>query len=186
MPLEGKWGPVWEYLTGAITADLDLLTQALIKVSTNPEENFARRDEIRGALAETLAKKGVTPLTRRNFLSELRRGGVAGLHLRGQTILHLMSNTQHAGVVIKREYLHLSRALLAAAGSFGSLYEKSPKRLLMLDLVFGLARLPWRLTRDVLHAEVAYWRMRMARLLPMPKLLRDRLAPPAIAALEQA
>jgi predicted unusual protein kinase regulating ubiquinone biosynthesis (AarF/ABC1/UbiB family) len=184
VPLEGKWGAVWDYLTGAITADLDLLTEALIQVSTQPDENAARRDEIRAALQETLSKKGVTPLTTRNFISELRRGGIAGLHRRGQTILHLMSNTQQAGLVIKREYLHLSRALMAAAGSFGSLYEKSPKRLLMLDLGMGLMRLPWKLTRDVVHTEIGYWSARMAALLPMPKVLRDRLAPPAIAALE--
>jgi ubiquinone biosynthesis protein len=183
VPLEGKWGPVWEYLSGAITADLDQLTDALINVSTQPEVNGQRRDEIRGALHDTLKKKGVTPLTKRNFLAELRRGGIAGLHLRGQTILHLMSNTQHSGVVIKREYLHLSRALMAAAGSFGSLYDKSPKRLLMLDLLFGVAGLPVRLARDVMHAEVSFWRARMARLLPMPKILRDRLAPPSIVAL---
>jgi ubiquinone biosynthesis protein len=186
VPLEGKWGPVWDYLTGAITADLDLLTEALIKISTNPDQNFERRDEIRGSLEETLKKKGVTPLTRRNFLLELKRGGIPGLHVRGQTILHLMSNTQHSGVVIKREYLHLSRALMAAAGSFSSLYEKSPKRLLLLDLTFGVARMPWRLARDVMHAELSFWRARMARLLPMPKMLRDRLAPPSIAALGQA
>src|SRR5581483_5064095 len=185
VPLEGKWGAVWEYLTGAITADLDLLTDALIQVSTTPDENRARRDEIHAALAETLKKKGVTPLTRRNFLLELKRGGVAGLHTRGQTILHLMSNTQHAGVVIKKEYLHLSRALMAAAGSFGTLYEKSPKRLLMLDLAFGLARLPWKLARDITFAEVSFWRARMARLLPLPKVLRDRLAPPSVLALQQ-
>ncbi len=185
VPLEGKWRAVWEYLTGAITADLDLLTEALIKISTAPEENLVRRDEIRAALQETLDKKGVTPLTRRNFFGELRRGGMKGLHVRGQTILHLMSNTQHSGVVIKREYLHLSRALMAAAGSFGTLYEKSPKRLLLVDLTFGVARLPWKLTRDVMRAEVSFWRGRMARLLPLPKLLRDRLAPPSTAVLEQ-
>jgi ubiquinone biosynthesis protein len=185
VPLEGKWGPVWDYLTGAITADLDLLTEALIRVSTEPDANLGRRDEIRGKLEETLRKKGVTPLTRRNFLGELRRGGVAGLHLRGQTILHLMSNTQHSGVIIKREYLHLSRALMAAAGSFGTLYEKSPKRLLLLDLTFGVAGLPWKLGRDILRAEVSFWRRRMARLLPLPKVLRDRLAPPTTSAIEQ-
>jgi predicted unusual protein kinase regulating ubiquinone biosynthesis (AarF/ABC1/UbiB family) len=184
IPLEGKWGPVWEYLTGAITADVDMLTDALIRVSTNTEENTRRRDEIRSALQETLQKKGVTPLTKRNFINELRRGGIAGLHRRGQTILHMMSNTQQTGLVIKRDYVHLSRALMAAAGSFGSLYEKSPKRLLLLDLSVGIARMPWQLTRDVMHAELSYWRGRMARLVPMPKSLRDRLAPPAFAAVE--
>src|ERR1043165_8130399 len=57
VPLEGKWGPVWDYLSGAITADLELLTDALIQVSTNPEENAARRAEIKSKLEDTLRKK---------------------------------------------------------------------------------------------------------------------------------
>jgi len=186
VPLEGKWGPVWDYLTGAITADLELLTDALIEISTMPEENRVRRHEIKAKLEDTLQKKGVTPLTRRNFIRELKRGGIAGLHLRGQTILHLMSNTQHSGVVIKKEYLHLSRALMAAAGSFGTLYEKSPKRLLLLDLMLGVAGLPWKLARDITYAELSFWRVRMARLLPLPKILRERLAPAELQAIGQA
>ena len=96
-----------------------------------------------------------------------------------------MSNTQHSGVVIKREYLHLSRALMAAAGSFGTLYEKSPKRLLLLDVMLGVAGLPWKLARDITYAELSFWRVRMARLLPLPKVLRDRLAPAELHAIGQ-
>lgn len=178
VPLDGKWGVVWDYLAGAVLADTNVLADALIAVSTQPEENGRRRAEIKAALDETLRKKGVTPLTRRNFIFELRRGGMAGLHARGQAVLQLMSNTQQAGLVIQRDYLHLSRALFAAGGSLGSLYEGDSKRLLLRDLSRMLLRLPLTATQDVFHREIAAVRKKLIAALPMPRFLRERLAPP--------
>jgi predicted unusual protein kinase regulating ubiquinone biosynthesis (AarF/ABC1/UbiB family) len=176
--LDGKWGAVWDYLAGAILADTELLTDTLVKMSTKPEENARRWSEIKAALDETLLKKGVTPLTRKNFIGELKRGGIEGLHRRGQTVMHLMSNTQQAGLVLAREYLHLSRALFAAAGSFGSLYEKTPKRLMVRDFAMTLARLPLTATQDVLHKEWLGLRERLLKAVPMPEALRALLLPP--------
>ena len=178
VPLDGKWSLVWDYLTGAMLADVKLLADAMIRISTQPQENAARRAEIEAMLSETLAKKGVQPLTRRNFIRQLQRGGMAGLHARGQTVLQLMSNTQQVGLVVQKDYLHLSRALFAAAGSFGSLYEGDPKRLLLRDLGWSLARLPLTVTQDVFHREIAAIRSKLAQSLPLPNFLRLRIAPP--------
>lgn len=178
VPLDGKWSLVWDYLAGAMLADVKLLADAMIRISTQPQENAARRAEIEAMLSETLAKKGVQPLTRRNFIRQLHRGGMAGLHARGQTVLQLMSNTQQVGLVVQKDYLHLSRALFAAAGSFGSLYEGDPKRLLLRDLGWSLARLPLTVTQDVFHREIAAIRGKLAQSLPLPTFLRLRIAPP--------
>ncbi|MGH8481161.1 MAG: AarF/UbiB family protein, partial [Nevskiaceae bacterium] len=172
--LEGKWPAVWEYLAGAVLADPDLLADALIGISTQPDANRARRPQIRAALAETLRRKKVETLTRSNFVRVLRKGGVAGLHRRGQAVLHLMSNTQSTGIVLARDYLHLSRALMAAIGSFGSLYEDDSRSVLLQDLAGGVMRMPVRYTRERVHAEVASLRARAARVLPLPRSVRDR------------
>ncbi len=174
--LDGKWSAVGDSLAGAVLADTDLLTDALIRVSTQPEENAKRPAEIKTALDETLAKKDVRPLTRRNFVRELRRGGTSGLHQRGQTVLHLMSNTQQVGLVLRRDYLHLSRALFAAAGSFGSLYEETPKKYMARDLALSLARMPVTATQDIVQREVGNLRSRISRYLPLPRSMRERLA----------
>ena len=176
--LEGKLGPVWNYLVAAVLADTSLIADSLVRMSTQPEENQARWNELKATLDETLMKKGVTPLTARNFLFELRRGGVDGLHRRAQTVLHLMSNTQQTGVVLKRDYLHLSRALFAAVGSFGSLYEDTSGRLMARDMLLSLLRLPLTATQDVLHKEAVSWRKRITRVLPLPQFLKKRLMPP--------
>lgn len=176
--LDGKWTAVWDYLAAAVLADTALLTDTLIEMSTHPEENRARRAEIKAALDETLARKKVTPLTRRNFIGELQRGGLDGLYRRGQTVLQLMSSTQAAGLVLRRDYLHLSRALFAAAGSFGSLYEHDSRKLLARDLAMSLARLPMRATQEWLRFEARGIAATLAESLPMPKRLRTMLSPP--------
>ena len=178
VPLDGKWSLVWDYLVGALLADTDVLADALIKVSTQPTENALRRGEIKAALDETLRKKGVVPLTRSNFIGTLRRGGMAGLHARGQAVLQLMSNTQQAGLVIQRDYLHLSRALFAAGGSFGSLYEGDSKTLLLRDLGVTLLRLPLTATNDLFHREITAVRAKLDSVLPLPRFLRHKLSPP--------
>jgi len=175
--LDGKWPAVWDYLAGAVLADADLLTDALINISTQPDANRARRKQIRAALVETLEKKKVEPLTGSNFVRVLRRGGLEGLHRRGQAVLHLMSNTQSTGIVLTREYLHLSRALMATIGSFSSLYEDSPKRLLLQDLAEGVIRMPVRYTRERVNTEVTNLRARAARVLPLPSSVRSRWLP---------
>jgi ubiquinone biosynthesis protein len=183
VPLEGKWGLVWDYLAGAMLADTALLAGALIAMSTQPDADAARRAEVQAALDETLARKGVKPLTRGNFVFELGRGGLRGLHVRGQAVLQLMSNTQQLGLVVRRDYLHLSRALFAAAGSFASLYESDPARRLYFDLARGLLRLPITLTQDRLRNEMRSWRGRLLRALPMPARMRRRFAPSSALAL---
>ena len=191
--LNGKWGPVWDYLAGAILADTELLADALIRISTQPEADAARRDEIRAALDETLRKKGVTPLSRGSFVAEVRRGGLAGLHARGQTVLHLMSNTQQVGLVLKRDYLHLSRALFALAGSIGSLYEGDSGRRLAIDLAIVALRLPATFSREMFMRELNAVRGHLARRLappakpavPVPVTRLPAAAAPALPALAQ-
>ncbi len=152
--LEGKWNAVWDYLAAAILADTRLLADALIRMSTSVQPSAERRDEIVAALDETLRKKSITPLTRRNLVRELRRDGWEGLHRRGQTVLQLMSNTQQLGVVIRKDYLHLSRAIFAAAGSVGALYEGAPASRLALDLLAGGLKFPWMLARESLSGGI--------------------------------
>jgi predicted unusual protein kinase regulating ubiquinone biosynthesis (AarF/ABC1/UbiB family) len=187
--LDGKWRPVWDYLAGAILADVELLTDALIRISTQPEANLARRSEIRDTLNDTLLKKGVTPLTRKSIVRELAAGGLAGLHRRGQTVLQLMANTQQAGLVLKKDYLHLSRALMALAGSYGTLYEGDSKRLLAGDLARVVLRLPLTLGREKLSQELRLLLKRdkapaTPQALPEPR--RSEPPPAAIPILTQA
>jgi predicted unusual protein kinase regulating ubiquinone biosynthesis (AarF/ABC1/UbiB family) len=153
--LDGKGQAVWDYLAAALLADTERLTRALLQMSTTPDADAARRQQIREALDETLRKRRITPLTRRNLITEIYRGGWDGVHRRAQTLLQLIGNSQQVGVVVRRDYLHLSRALFAAVGSLGSLYQDSPRQALLLDLLRSGLQLPWWLGRELLRERLA-------------------------------
>lgn len=179
--LRGKWRPVIDYLAGAILADTALLTEALIRVSIHPEQNDSRRDQIRAALDETLRRKNITPLTRRGALRDLRAGGMTGLHRRAQAVLQLMANTQQTGLVLTRDYLHLSRAVMALAGSYGALYEGERRSLLWRDLGRAALRLPLTLGRELGHREMRALGQRFGRAAtpPQPAIRPQAIARPA-------
>ncbi len=165
--MDGKWAAVWNYLVGALLADTDMLTDALIAISTDPSANTLRRDEIRAALEETLRKKNVRPLTLRTLISELRDERVEGLHRRAQTALHLMSNTQSLGLVVVGDYLHLSRSLFAAIGSFGSLYAAESRIRLLQDVLVGFGSLPLTLVQDRLESQLERARVGLRERFPI-------------------
>lgn len=164
--LQGKWKPLWDYISGALSADVALLTTALINISANPEQNRKRESEIRITLAQTLKKKNVVPLTS-PFVFQLRREGIDGLHRRIQVVLHLMSNTQHLGLVVKSEYLHLSRSIAAIAGTYVNLYKGIPKIFLCVDSVRTITQLPVSLVLDKVADKQSAAYIRLLHRLPL-------------------
>ncbi|MBK7506945.1 MAG: phosphotransferase [Comamonadaceae bacterium] len=153
--LAGKVKPVLDYLKGALVADADLLTDALIAISTEPEAAQARRGEIREALARTLQKKQIRPLSY-SFAWTLYREGPDGWLKRANTLLQLASNTQQLGLVLRGEYLHLSRSLTAMIATLGGLYEGVPRWRAGADLLIAINTFPARALKDYLrgvHAE---------------------------------
>lgn len=176
--LAGRLPPVWHYLRGALVADADALTDALIAVCTEPEAARARRAEIREALARTLQKKHIRPLGRW-FAMTLALEGSEGWMQRAQLLGQLMSNTQHLGLVVRGEYLHLSRSVGAMLGTLGSLYKDMPARVIAADLLWALSTFPPQLLQDALRG-------RQGELLDNAAALARRLLyaepPPAEAA----
>jgi ubiquinone biosynthesis protein len=155
--LAGKLAPVLNYLRGALTADADALTDALVVLSTDIPAAQARRAQIRAALARTLGKKGIKPLSL-TFPWTLYREGSEGWLKRANLLAHLLSNTQHLGVVIQGDYLQLSRSIAAVVGTLGSLYKDVPRQRVVFDLLFAFNSFPARALQDTLRggqAEIA-------------------------------
>ncbi len=150
--LAGKVAPILSYLKGALVADPDALTDALIAISNDPESAQARRSEIRDALKRTLAKKNIKPLSL-NFPWMLYLEGPDGWLKRANMLAQLMSNTQQLGLVIRSEYLHLSRSLVAMTATLGSLYEGVPRARAFADIVLTINTFPARLLQDFLRSK---------------------------------
>jgi len=153
--MAGKWSFVRDYIISVLLADTERLGDMLIEMSTHPDKNRLRRNEIIERLSDTLERRDVSPLTE-DALRTLWREGAAGLHRRMQTALQLLSNTYQLGIVIHSDYLHLSRSLVAMAGAYINIYEGLPRSLVVRDTVkslvlfplnLGMARLSNRVTR---------------------------------------
>ena len=149
--LAGKMLPVLNYLKGALVASPDLMTDALIAICTDPAAARARRGEIRAALVRTLDKKSIKPLSY-DFAWMLYQEGPQGWLTRANTLLHLMSNTQQLGLVVRGEYLHLSRSFVAMIATLGSLYEGVPRRRVVADILITVNTFPARLLQDFLRS----------------------------------
>jgi len=145
--LEGKWQDLRDYLKGILGADPELIADVLIRISTDPQRNRSRRQEIVDSLEDTLNRKGVAKLGR-NWPIVLKREGMPGMHTRLQAAMQLMSNTQALGMVVRSEYLHLSRSLAAASGSLGSLYNEAGPVRLFIDIIRGAGLFPLQYARE--------------------------------------
>jgi len=158
--MRGKWPLLWDYLVAVMTGDTSRLADCLIAMSTVPAENAQRRKAIVAALEETLGKKGIEPLERRP-LKTLYREGMPGLRRRLQTALHLMSNTYNLGLVVQGDYLHLSRSLVAMAGTYAGFYKGLSPLVLARDLTIDIARFPLVLARDRIWERRRQWLSRV-------------------------
>ena len=161
--LAGKVAPVLRYLKGALVADADAVTDALIALCTDPPAAQARRVEIRSALQRTLGKKQIKPLGP-HFAWTLYREGPEGWLKRANMLGHLLSNTQHLGLVVRGDYLHLSRSATAMFGTLGSLYQGVPRRRVLADVLWALNTFPARALRDALRGKSANLRDELAAL----------------------
>lgn len=145
--MNGKWALIWNYLTAVLTGDTDKLTRVLIEMSTEPESNQVRFEEIKHALNDTLAKKKITPLNK-NRVMTIYREGPEGIHRRLQASLQLMSNTYQLGIVMQSDYLHLSRSIVAMAGTYLNMYNGVSKLTMTFDLIKDLSLFPANLLKD--------------------------------------
>lgn len=152
IPLAGKMLPVLNYLKGALMANPDMLTDSLIAICTDPEAARARRAEVREALVRTLDKKNIKPLSY-DFAWMLYQEGPEGWLKRANTLMHLMSNTQQLGLVVRGEYLHLSRSLVAMVATLGSLYDGVPRYRALADILIAVNSFPARLLQDFLRSK---------------------------------
>lgn len=150
--LAGKVAPVWRYLRGALTADADAVTDALIALCTDPAAALARRAGIREAMARTLKNKHIRPLGR-CFGWTLALEGSDGWLQRAHLLGQLMSNTQHLGLVVRGEHLHLSRSASAVLGTLGGLCKDMPPGRVAADVWWALNSLPARAVQGALRGK---------------------------------
>ena len=106
----------------------------------------------------------------------LAKEGAEGIQKRVQGIMHVASNTQQMNVVIRGEYMHLSRSVAAALGSYGTLYQGLPRWMMVADFVRGISMFPRDLFLDRLAVRRNAIRKRVADTLPLPEFGEEEAA----------
>jgi len=59
-----------------------------------------------------------------------------------------MSNTYQLGIVMQSDYLHLSRSIVAMAGTYLNMYNGVSKLTMTVDLIKDLSLFPANLLKD--------------------------------------
>ena len=151
--LAGKVAPVWRYLSGALSGDADAVTDALIAICTEPagRAGAARRDPRRAGAhaaqeADRVRSAAGSP---GRWHWKAPRAGWRVRTLLGQ----LMSNTQHLGLVVRGDYLHLSRSARRHARHAGQPVQGRAAPPRAADLLWALNSFPARALHDALRGK---------------------------------
>jgi len=132
--LEGIWKPALSYVQGVLSGDTDAVVSAVIQMSVAGKVSAKERKEIEATVIKSFAAADVTPLSY-DFAKTLYDEGVEGLIARTDLAMRLASGLTRQGVVIKGEYLHLSRSVAAMIGSYMTIYSDLPRSAMLLDML---------------------------------------------------
>ena len=149
--LEGIWRPALMYAQGVLSGDTDAVVNAVINMSVAGKASAKQRKEIEATVLKAFAAADVTPL-RYDFARTLYEEGVEGLIGRADLAMRLASGLTRQGVVIKGEYLHLSRSVAAMIGSYMAIYTGLSRSAMLLDAIEASWRFPVSIGRLGLEA----------------------------------
>lgn len=166
--LEHIWRPALVYVHAVLTGDVDAVVGAVIGMSTDGKASAKARKEIEAIVIKAFAATDVTPLSY-DFARTLYDEGVDGLIGRVDLAMRLASGLARQGVVIKGDYLHLSRSIAAMIGSYMSIYSGLPRSAMLKDAI----QVSWRFPLSVGRLIAEKTRMRtLQRLLDIrPEML---------------
>lgn len=139
--LEGIWRPALSYLQGVLAGDSDAVVNAVIEMSVAGKATARERKEIESTVIKAFAASAVTPLGY-DFARTLYEEGSEGLIERVDLAMRLASGFTRQGLVIKGEYMHLSRSLTAMIGSYMTIYSGLPRSTMVLDALEVSWRFP--------------------------------------------
>ena len=139
--LDGVWRPALKYVQGVLSGDTDAVVDAVIDMSVAGKVSAKERKEIETTIIKAFAAADVTPLGY-DFARTLYEEGIEGLIGRVDLAVRLASGLTRQGVVIKGEYLHLSRSVAAMIGSYMTIYSDLPRSTMLLDAIEVSWRFP--------------------------------------------
>ncbi len=135
------WRPALKYLQAVLAGDAEAITGAIIALGSDPETLRASQAELQGHIEQILADAAVQPLGY-DFLLTLYSEGQEGLLARLELAVNLGAALSRQGIVVRSDYLHLTRSLTAMVGSYLSIYRGLSRVTLAQDIAQVLLQFP--------------------------------------------
>ena len=92
-------------------------------------------------IEQTLAESAIQPLGY-DFILTLRQEGQEGLVKRAELAVNLATALSRQGIVVRSDYMHLTRSLTAMVGSYLGIYRGLPRRVLIQDILQVVVQFP--------------------------------------------
>lgn len=128
------WKPAIRYLQAVLTGDADSIADAIIQMGEDQQRLAASRRELVRVIEKTLGDAAIAPLGY-DFLLTLYREGQEGWLRRAELALNLATAITRQGIVIRSDYLHLTRSLTAMVGSYLGIYRDVPRTQMIQDIL---------------------------------------------------
>ena len=135
------WRPAIKYLQSVLTGDAEAIADALVELGSEPEAIAAARNELVKLVEQTMAEADVTPLGY-DFALTLYREGQEGLINRAELAINLATAISRQGIVIRADYMHLTRSFTAMIGSYLGIYRGLPRVALIQDIIQVMLKFP--------------------------------------------
>ncbi len=135
------WKPALAYLQAVLAGDAAGITEAIVELGTDRKQMEACRKELDRHVSQILAEAEVEPLGY-DFLLTLYKEGQEGLTSRLELAVNLAAALSRQGIVVRGDYMHLTRSLTAMVGSYLSIYRGLSRVALAQDIVQVLVQFP--------------------------------------------
>ncbi|MEH6634985.1 MAG: AarF/ABC1/UbiB kinase family protein [Halioglobus sp.] len=135
------WKPALQYLQAVLAADAPAIADAMIQLGSDSEKMSGSRQELTTLIEQTLANADIKPLGY-DFLLTLYKEGQEGLIKRAELAVNLATALSRQGIVIRSDYMHLTRSLTAMTGSYLGIYRGLPRSALYQDIAKVLLQFP--------------------------------------------
>ena len=135
------WKPALKYLQAVLAADAEAIADAMIQLGTDTKKMNASRTELTRLVEQALADADIKPLGY-DFLLTLYKEGQEGLIKRAELAINLATAISRQGIVIRSDYMHLTRSLTAMIGSYLGIYRGLPRMALLQDITQVLVQFP--------------------------------------------
>lgn len=150
--VNGIWKPALQYLQAVLSGQVDATCDAILGMCCEPDMSAAGREELATIVSQTFSDASVSPLGI-DFALILYREGIEGINKRMELAMNLAAAIGRQGIIMKGEYMHLTRSVAAMLGSLLGLYKGLPKTDMIQDLLQILLLFPSRLGLELVVAQ---------------------------------